>query len=1431
MDIKDESMVGADEALADLRKEIEHLRRENTRLQEERDSSGGLLAPESASLLPGSEAPSIAGVEILAFRVNTEQRICYANTALVHYLSVSKEDLLGQPMARLHPFFNRELIQAMAAPTEGTTSAPSLVDDGKGRTFEVKATLIKGDLDVVLKDVTEEVKFRRHVQKYVSVDLSRLSEEDLRTFRFPERRFMTAGFTDMRGFTALSEKLSPEEVRDTMNAYFQEVMGPVENNKATVDKIIGDEVMALYGAPVYFRDHAFRAVKTACEQVRRVKHLGEVFAKSGKAMPGCGVGLGTGEMVLGNMGGSHRQDYTVVGATVNLAARLCGAAQEGEILLTEATLTAVLAELPEGWEVSEFFEASEDDSSGSRSAAVKIEAVQMLGKDKAGKVVRIGPGLGQEPWNAVYEFRYLHAVKAKGFSKPVPVIRVECLKHEPLVDVLRDERAEPSDGGQIFGKYRLLELIGRGGMGEVWRARDQFGNMVAVKTLLPGLGSSASQIRRFRQEASVMARLRHRNICRIHEVGECEDMTYIAMEYVNGVSVSELLSHFGADSEAVQRRLDSQSHIGLLVETIHRERSDASRHGVEGIEVLHETPAEGKYRILPLPQTLAIMTKICEAIQFAHEHGIFHRDLKPANIMLGTDGEPVLMDFGLAKLEDKDREVSLSLSGQIIGTLDYMAPEQARSSKEVNERADVYSLGAILYQMVIGQKHFNSTGNLITDASRLQEHEPMRPRQLRRDLDPDLETVILKALRSDPNERYASARQLSEDLQRYQAGDPISAEKPNWVYQLQKKVRKHRMTFAFSAVIAVLLSAFSGYMVYDYFKQWGDWIEVYRRDFDKPADESVEKLAFYDGTLRRKMRPWPVENGALQAKAREWCWLEGLELRGDVRVMLKVKVPETVGALDVCIGSEREGVPNSQTVPAGYSFQLAGRGGLLDFVSRNDTRRVPAGDNPVPTSLVPGKTIWLTFERHQEGLVLRANRHETIRELDLLPMRGRDRANIGFRFQAGGMEIREVRVYRLALPEKASPLIAGDSLVESGDLPAAIARYRTIAQDYAGTEVAEKALIKAYLAAVSQAREDTALRQEIQKEMEQFYPRSAYREKIFEYLALNGWKEKRFEEVLGLLPGIFQVNPDTRIVKKLLDQPVRPVSRRIGSEMLKWVARTERPENISLQGMDLGDLSPLAKTEITVLDCSRNRISDLKPLRGMPLRELDCGFNPLATLEPLQGMDLVRLEVPEARLTSLAPLKNIPLRKLVCHGNPLTTLDPFVNDPPEIFDFDCESLPAAELERMIAAWTSPRHARHRRNAEVLLALRKQDYGKLRALALSWENHAYLFMPRFVGWDEARSLAKKIGGHLATAGSKEENEFMASLLPAETAAWIGLRQEGNGSAWETKEAVAFEAIETEGARVPWMPYVLRNGSWHQTQAEEPAGWILEWEPKG
>lgn len=285
---------------------------------------------------------------------------------------------------------------------------------------------------------------------------------------------------------------------------------------------------------------------------------------------------------------------------------------------------------------------------------------------------------------------------------------------------------------KVFGDYLLLAELGRGGMGVVYRARQvSLGRIVALKVLLRGEHASSADIARFLHEAAAAAALDHPHITPVYEVGEQEGQPYFSMKYVEGTTLSRKL-------------LDGP---------------------------------------LPPRQAATILAPVCRAVAAAHAGGILHRDLKPSNILIDRDGQPLITDFGLAKRTspgDSDIDLqNLTQTGAILGTPSYMAPEQAAGRRgAVGCTTDVYSLGAILYQMLTGRPPFQAATPFDT-VMLVLEQDPLPPRLLNPQADPDLEMIALKCLQKPQELRYQSANDLADDLEAFLANEPISARLTN----------------------------------------------------------------------------------------------------------------------------------------------------------------------------------------------------------------------------------------------------------------------------------------------------------------------------------------------------------------------------------------------------------------------------------------------------------------------------------------------------------------------------------------------------------------------------------------------------------------------------------------------------------------------------
>ena len=317
---------------------------------------------------------------------------------------------------------------------------------------------------------------------------------------------------------------------------------------------------------------------------------------------------------------------------------------------------------------------------------------------------------------------------------------------------LRQSPEIPLDKIRYFGDYELLEEIGRGGMGVVYKARQiSLNRIVAVKMILPSRLVSERDVERFHREAELAASLTHPGIVRVYEIGLHRDQHYFSMEYVEGSNLAE--------------KSGDETFAGR----------NAARY----------------------------VAQVADAVHYAHTQKVLHRDLKPSNIIIDKEDRARITDFGLATPSSDD--VGLTADGDVMGTPSYMSPEQAEADHgRIQETTDVYSLGAVLYKLLTGRPPFQAETVPATLRLVLEE-EPVSPRQLNPSIPKDLETICLKCLAKTRSRRYPSAREYADDLRRWLKGEPILARPVSTLEKVWRWCTRNRMAASLIASVIVLL--------------------------------------------------------------------------------------------------------------------------------------------------------------------------------------------------------------------------------------------------------------------------------------------------------------------------------------------------------------------------------------------------------------------------------------------------------------------------------------------------------------------------------------------------------------------------------------------------------------------------------------------------
>ncbi len=821
---------------------------------------------------------------------------------------------------------------------------------------------------------------------------------------------------------------------------------------------------------------------------------------------------------------------------------------------------------------------------------------------------------------------------------------------------------------QTRGKYTVRRSIGKGGMKVVLKVRDRdAARDVAMAVMLKPSHNVAV---RFVQEARITANLEHPNIVPVHEIGvNSKGEPYFTMKHLSGENLLRILRKLSAGDERYSAKFS-------------------------------------------LFRLLEIFRKVCDAIAFAHAKGVLHLDLKPENVQVGEFGEVLVLDWGLARLvdhagappaadasagapppdspyealvlpatESQSESVherldgtlaEVTIDGVVKGTPGYMAPEQASGmNSRKDERTDIYVLGSLLYAMLTLRHPVAGNAQAILEATVKGDIIPPRRRAPERNIPKALEAVALKAMALKPEDRYQNVMSLADDIDAYLNGYATSAEKASIPVHFMLMLRRHKALSTAISLLLVTLALLCGYAAYDYYMRWGKWIPLYEADFTKRGVNLVE-LRFMDAMNSAKTPSWKAGKQGLLMRPNEWLWLENLPVRGDVTIKAEIDFDSPPDTVDVCVNSLKGPLSDSSYLPAGYAFRFAGRRALYDAIMRNPRSGKVDTSFCSPTGYDQNVAQTLVVRREGTLLTFEVNGRITARMDDFAPLLGEGLESIGMRTFAKGARLLNLEVRRLSLPAKASPLVAGDSLVEIMRYKDAVAKYLTIAQDYPNTAVARQALSKAYLLVDNlESDRDAALRK-TRSLIAENMPKELSLETTINGDALRLWRSGKYQEALVIAEQMLKIDPTVNMPARLLSTERTDLCEYDAESLVLLCSKTRRISSLDIRGIGLSSLLPLVGKQFTYLDCSGNkRLKSIQALKGMPLsvlvcddtsiinftplkdtpiRALSCARTCLESLEPLHGKRLYWLDCSETLITSVKPLSRMPLRFLSLEG-------------------------------------------------------------------------------------------------------------------------------------------------------------------------------------
>lgn len=561
-------------------------------------------------------------------------------------------------------------------------------------------------------------------------------------------------------------------------------------------------------------------------------------------------------------------------------------------------------------------------------------------------------------------------------------------KTEPPVNIPAGTEIE-QEVPQRISDYKIIGTIGHGAMGVVYEAyQPSLKRKVAIKVIPNSLSAFTEIVKRFEIEATSAAQLRHPNIVTILEFGKDKHIYFYAMEYIQGETLEDKL----------------------------------------------------KKEKISLEEALNIIVQVGEGLNYAHEHGIIHRDIKPSNIIIDEEGHPLIADFGLAKVEATE-EIT---SNKVIGTPSYMSPEQANPElkNKLDKRSDIFSLGVLLYRILIGEVPFKGRSNLEI-IKKIVEQDPRYPRKANPEIPVDIEAVILKAMEKSPDKRYQTVREFIDDINRFRNGELVLARRPTSFDRMIRRIRKYKFLSMAIAAIVIISGSSGSYIISQKILEMAKWAPIFEDDFNRQEIGSNWE-AFAGKRIidtREDHSVWKIENGELSVQSWENAFiiLKKIPVSGDLKMTFDAyTVPPHDNNIQCFISDEAR--------TTGYVFHIGGW--------KNQKTAITKGYAPNilnQTSLLkvePNRKYKIRVEKVGKDVRLFVDNRLILRIVDYMPFISMENQYAGLDTWGSHVRFDNFKLYRLSTPLKTSPLVAGEKFLERGLYNEAINEFNEITGTY-----------------------------------------------------------------------------------------------------------------------------------------------------------------------------------------------------------------------------------------------------------------------------------------------------------------------------------------------------------------------------------------------